>query len=85
MNWLRDNWFILSFVFASGGAFAYQEIQQQSLKKVIIDQAQIVQQQKAYGETIIRLDERLKSQQDVQQSINKKLDKLIEIQLQGNN
>lgn len=84
MKWLRDNWFILSFVFATGSAFAYQEVQQQSLKQVVIDQAVIVQKQKEYGETIIRLDERLKAQDRVQQSIDKKLDKLIDLQLRSN-
>ena len=84
MNWLKDNWFILSFVFAAGSAFAYQEIQQQSLESVVVDQAQIVEKQVKYGEAIIRLDEKLKAQEKVQQSMDKKLDKLIELQLRGN-
>ncbi len=80
---LLTHWPILTLAFASGGAFAYQEVQRQTLEQVIIDQGKTKIEQKHVKEAVIRLEEGRKFSDMRQKDIQKKLDLLIELQLKG--
>jgi len=81
IKWLRDNWFLLAFVFASGSAYAWQEVQRQELSKVVVEQHQILKDQRRVGEAVIRLQAQQGAMAVTQGDIKKKLDLLIELQL----
>lgn len=78
---LLAHWPILTLAFTSGGAFAYQEVQRQTLEQVIIDQAKTQIEQKHIKETVIRLEEGRKFSDMRQKDIQKSLNLLIELQL----
>lgn len=83
MNQLIKYWPILCVVFASGGAFAWQEVQRQGLEKVVIEQharSLVVQEN---SKSLIRLQVQQEASAKTQDDIKKKLDLLIELQLKG--
>lgn len=79
---LLAHWPILALAFSSGGAFAYQEVQRQTLEQVIIDQAKTQIEQKHVKEAVIRLEEGRKFSDIRQKDIQEKLDMLIKMQLE---
>ena len=83
IKWLSNHWFILAFVFSSGGAYAWQEIQRQTIEDVIVKQAQIVEEQHKVNEAVIRLEERSETMRDAQEDITDKLEFIIRLQLKG--
>jgi hypothetical protein len=85
MKWFLTHWPILTFVFASGGAFAWQEVQRQTLADVVIEQHDQAKQQRKYNEAIIKLQVQQTGMKQYQQDIRKKLDFLIQLQLKGSN
>lgn len=56
IKWLSNHWFLLAFVFASGGAAAWQEVNRQELKTQQKSLESLVQAQQVDREAIIRLD-----------------------------
>jgi hypothetical protein len=81
MEWLSKHWFILCFVFASGSAAAWQEVQRRTIERVVIEQHQIVTEQKKYGEALIKLQVQQLGIIQYQRDIRKKIDLLIELQI----
>ena len=74
MEWLKNQWFILAFVFAAGGVSAQQEWRIQQLEAANKQAAKDTR-------TIIRLEEGQKTLVAKQSDVIKKLDLIIELQL----
>jgi len=84
MNTLLKYWPILGVIFASGGAFAWQEVQRQTLEQVVVVQhirAAVIQEN---SKALVRLQTQQESAAKSQEDIKKKLDLLIELQLKRN-
>lgn len=85
IKWLSNHWFILGFVFASGTAMAWQEVQRQTLSDVVVKQSKI---NDALMELTVEQAEAKSARRAIQESqreIKKKLDLMIELQLRGQN
>ena len=78
---LLVHWPILTLAFSSGGAFAWQEVQRQTIERVVIEQHQQAAKQQSYGDAIIRLQESQKFSDAREKAIERKLDMLIQMQL----
>lgn len=81
IKWLSNHWFLLCFVFASGGAAAWQEVQRQTLSSVVTEQHQIIKDQRKTADAIAVIKTKQESAIKHQDDIKKKLDLLIELQL----
>lgn len=78
---LLVHWPIITLAFSSGGAFAWQEVQRQTIERVVIEQHQQAIKQQSYGDAIIRLQESQKFSDARERAIENKLDMLIKMQL----
>jgi cell division protein FtsB len=56
IKWLSNHWFLLAFVFASGGAAAWQEVQRQSVEELVREQQVLQAEQRKGREVVIRLE-----------------------------
>jgi len=81
LKWLSNHWFILTFVFASGSAMAYQEFQRQKLEGVIDKQKEQSLIQKQTKESLIRMETAQEAIRDQTITLEKKIDMLIELRL----
>jgi len=79
---LLVHWPIITLAFSSGGAFAWQEVQRQTIERVIFEQHEQATKQQAYGEALIRLQESQKFSNARERAIENKLDMLIKMQLE---
>ena len=82
IKWLSNHWFLLSFVFATGGAVAYQETQRQTLEGIVIEQDKLHHKQSKSNEAIIRVEEKMRWAEERQNEMAGKIDKLIDLQLE---
>lgn len=79
---LLEAWPILTLVFASGTAFAWQEIQRQKLENIVDVVARQAERQIQYGEAIIRLEAARENSEIRDKSTERKLDLLIKMRLE---
>ena len=75
------HWPILTLAFTSGGAFAYQEVQRQTIEGVIKEQHEQGKEQKKVNEAIIKLQASRKITDKSLLEIKNNMDMLIKIQL----
>ena len=81
IKWLNNHWFLLAFVFATGSAAAWQEVQRQTLEDVIIDQKSIQSEQHLTAKAIIRIEEQVKSAKEKQNEMSGDIKELIRLQM----
>lgn len=81
---LLTHWPILTLIFVSGGAAAWQEMQRQTLEDVVIQQSVITQKQHEVNIAIIKMEQQTKTLDKQSIEIKNKLDMLIELQLKQN-
>jgi hypothetical protein len=76
------HWPILTVAFSSGGAFAYQEVQRQTIEGVVKEQHEQGKEQKKVNAAIIKLQESRKFTDQSLLEIKNNMDMLIKIQLE---
>lgn len=79
---LLTHWPILTLVFASGTAFAWQEVQRQTLEQVVITQSAQTTEQKRVNEAVIRLEANQRFSDERERDMQSKLDMLIKLQME---
>lgn len=78
MKWLSNHWFIFGFVFATGTAYGWQQIQQQTIKEVVIKQSQQSEDLTSVKSSIqliqLQQNQTVKTQDEIKVLINKLID-----------
>lgn len=82
LKWLRDNWFLFTFVFATGSATAYGEMDRRAISKALTEQQAIVQEQQTIKTDIAVLKEQNISSEKTRQEIKDLLNSLVKIQME---